>query len=37
MTNVLEWAFTDVKIQMAMSTLKVKESAHISVILYQAP
>lgn len=29
MTNVLEWAFTDVKIQMAMSTLKVKQSAHI--------
>lgn len=29
MTNVLEWAFTDVTIQLALITLKVKQSADI--------
>ena len=28
MTNVLEWAFTDVTIQLALITLKVKQSAN---------
>ena len=29
MRNVLEWAFTDVTIQLALITLKVKQSASI--------
>ena len=29
MTNVLDWAFPDVTIQLALITLKVKESANI--------
>ena len=30
MTNVLEWAFTDVTIQLPLISLKVKQSADIS-------
>ena len=35
MTHVLEWAFTDVTIQLALITHKVKQSAEIGD-LYQA-